>query len=274
MLLPYEKRRRVVAATAGILTSAIWQIANQSGIEVGGITIFPAMLGLLTLFINPLPVGPNERLWYFAAALAVTNLPGMTFENPHPLSGWKGALMGAILAAPILIAALQSSRVVGSRTTSLTRIEASSILFVGISIIAICQGYNRIMRANGVPNEDRSMFIGDTEVHHITWGVLVIVYIGSIWNHVGPGRLKRRAAILALGCGIGMAWDEWLYSLTRPMTDDNYFSVETILGATLAAIFSGCTWLVCSTKTSNPGAAVFRLSLIGDFALPFCCLGF
>lgn len=61
---------------------------------------------------------------------------------------------------------------------------------------------------------DFFLFVGQTHVHHLNYGIFLLVTVGAWLLLFPPGAIGRRSAAIAYGVGLGLTFDEfgmWLH---------------------------------------------------------------
>lgn len=235
------------AGIAGILAAGLWQALGQP-ITIRPLQIYPGMLAYLYLSLAGLPRSRGlttyaRPLWFFAAAMLVTNLPAMTIRGNLPqTTTWNWTFVSGSLALLFILFELWSQRATSDHE-NLTRREILSVSLIAFAMFVFFQVSNRVLRLSGVANEDRSLMISGVEVHHLTWGPFLVLASGTWWRFLAHYRLPRLMAVLGLSLGFGMIWDQWFYYMLQDLTDDAYFGVSTVLTALLAIVGFPVIWL-------------------------------
>lgn len=122
----------------------------------------------------------------------------------------------------------------------------AAIVLGGIAMLTIAyfQVSQRILLARGVPNEARSLFVAGLEVHHLTWGILLVAAAAlhgpRLWCR-GAGHWSMLAVT---GFGLGLVFDEWFYCTLRTPTDEAYFHLSTLVSAVAVSILFPILWLL------------------------------
>lgn len=100
---------------------------------------------------------------------------------------------------------------------------------VGLSVL----GYRIsqvVLRELGTPNEERSLMLGDAEIHHLLTGWLLLILGVSAFRRLRGSRLDWVAAAI-MGCAVGSILDEVIFLARLPVTDASYFHPASIIGA-------------------------------------------
>ena len=86
--------------------------------------------------------------------------------------------------------------------------------------------------------------IAGVEVHHVSWGVLLLAFLGTHWGRLGTSRTWIWTGVVLLGLGSGLVWDEWLYYMLADPTDDAYFAALTWGSGVLASVLVPGGWVL------------------------------
>jgi hypothetical protein len=218
-------------------------------IELGGLSLLAGNLGYCALIALSIPVlgcapgSARARLFLGFAVVTLLDLPAMAARG----SGVElqhayliGALIALVGVAPVLVGRkLWSVRKPGLGLGGIAIVSVIALLSIGAF-----QFFNRIQRSRGVPNEERSVFLGPVESHHINWGVILVVVIVGIWPLLVDRAWSRWLGIAAVGLAWGLVLDEWLYYALVEVSDAAYFSSITVIsGVGSVAVCGGIAML-------------------------------
>lgn len=244
-----DAKRPLIAATLGVAATWSWEIL-LGGIPVAGWVVHPGYLAYLTLLVAALPVTWSageprwQALWFFASAAALGDLPALAIRGTAQAEPVRDLAVGGALALAVLLPAalLGGARPGrsghdGASLRAVAGVGAGALLTIGAF-----QVFNRMMRAAGVANEGRSLIVGGVEVHHLNWGVLLLVGAVLALSRFSPPRWARPALLAVVGLAIGLVADEWLYYAAREVTDEAYFEPLTWLSALLLVLVVLAAW--------------------------------
>ncbi len=228
---------------SGVLLTVVWGIL-VGGLQTPAVVIYPGMLAYIAISLWTIPILLSGRSpagsvgWILLASVTMTDLVAMTVRNsPRPV-GITELCLG-VLGAVILIGPATRQRKLDAWAPR----SPFSFLVVygaGVTSILVYQAHNRFLRHLGVPNKERSLFIGEIEIHHINWGIILLVIVVLLWPASRPDPSSRRLVLLlALGTSLGMIWDQWFYYMLADVTDDAYFHPITPMSALLILMVSG-----------------------------------
>lgn len=123
------------------------------------------------------------------------------------------------------------------------------IICASITILAF-QIFNQIAVGQNIANEDRSIFIGAFEVHHINFGLLGLLALPIITRHA-----KNKFAYIAVFCvaflSYGMLIDEWYYFAMTDVSDAMYLSGEVRISIVVMLLVLSFAWLHFYTSKPN-----------------------
>jgi hypothetical protein len=112
------------------------------------------------------------------------------------------------------------------------QVAAIAIMF---TVVLGCRVGHWICLLNGIRNEDRSLMIGNLEVHHITWSTLVLWLLVGVKQRAGRFTVPLALAAAAI---LGSMSDEFAYMLHvgHIVENDNFYSSAwSLLGAGFTA---------------------------------------
>ncbi len=246
--MQHSKNRTQLIVLAGSCLTFLWELTLWA-VPLGDRVVQPGMLAYVVLMFASLPaigaaVGSRLRdVWFGAAAVVLTDLPAMATRASGLGQPIRDLVGGALIAACILLPLAAWCR----QKTRRSRITVSEVLtswFAAMAAVVVFQWFNRSARAAGVPNEERSVMLGGVELHHINWGIILIVVVVMISASIELAMLWRMLLAAVTGFGVGMILDEWFYYMARQVTDDAYFETVTWASAVGLGVLLLGVWLV------------------------------
>ena len=177
----------------------------------------------------------------------------MTFRYSQDYSSWCLLVGGLVLVLPLLIGTMVRQHADVSAERRICSREILTIFLVALTVIAFFSISNRILLALDVPNDQRSLVVLNTEIHHLTWGLFILVGVGFSWRWVSGNVMMRRVVVVIHGVGYGCLWDEWFFYMRQDMTDEAYFETSTIVSALLAALCSTLWWFAVASRWMKCG---------------------
>jgi hypothetical protein len=167
----------------------------------------------------------------------------------HPIF-WTAALLVPLLLWAALVVSLRTRlRTIYERHVGDPRRERLFVASMGFYLaFALVRAITHLIRAGVGPF--RNVSAGGVHVHHLVWGILLLLLIGYLWlNQVGTGvgrsspRLSRATALL-YGVGAALTLDEfalWLRLEDVYWTRQGRESVDAVIlfGALLSITFWG-----------------------------------
>lgn len=241
--------RPLVAVVLGLAVTWIWELF-LGGIPVAGHVLHPGLLAYVALMAMALPVvwkgtAPAwQWAWFFASAVVLAELPllaARSSQDPEPgrLLGIGTLIALVFLLPPAFIGGGRVQRGVASPRV------AAGVWAVAMLTIGACQGSNRLARVLGIPNEGRSLIVGGLEIHHLNFGVLLLVASVLLLSRFPASLPWWRGLLLGvLGVAVGLIADEWLYYAATEVTDQAYFEPLTWQSALLLSSALLATWFV------------------------------
>ncbi len=82
---------------------------------------------------------------------------------------------------------------------------------------------------------DRSVYIFGTEIHHLYFGVILLLLTGFTRFFSVSNKLNNLDLIL-FGVGCGLVTDEFIYILFTPGDHSSYFSNISVYGAVISSL--------------------------------------
>ncbi len=245
---------------AGSGLTFLWELALWA-VPVGDRVIQPGMLAYVALMLASMPAcgapaGSRLRAaWFGVATVALTDLPAMATRASGLAQPLRDLLVGALVAGCVLLPLAAWSR----RRTRRSRIglsEVSVSWLAAMAAVAVFQWFNRAARTAGVPNEERSVMWGGVEMHHINWGIILLVVAVVIAASIEIVVRWRILLATVTGFAVGMILDEWYYYMAQAVTDDAYFETKTWASAVALGVVLLGVWLVGirsgSSSTGEP----------------------
>ena len=238
--------RPLVAVVLGLALTWSWELI-LGGISIAGHTLHPGLFGYVALMAMALPMVWHGAApawwsaWFLASAVTLAELPLLAARNsqefdPARLLG-AGTLIALVLLLPV--AFLRSDR---ARRVFPSPGWAAGAWALAVLTIGACQGANRWARVHGIANEGRSLILGGIEVHHLNFGVLLLV-TAVLLSGIPLSFPWWRGLVLALvGVAVGLIADEWFYYSATEVTDQAYFEPVTWLSALLMSLALLALW--------------------------------
>lgn len=238
----------------GVGLTAAWELV-LGGVECLGAVLRPGVLAYVALSLLSWPATTVRResliwkLWMVAALVAIAELPMMAVR-PADVAV-RAALLGlglavaAVLAIAIRIAMRWHHPLVPSNR------RAIIIFAISLIVVVLNQAFNRVALSAGVPNDERSVLIAGFEVHHLNWGVILLVLTPTLSGPSVGHALAEKLIIFALGVGNGLVLDQWLYYMRVVVTDETYFAPSTLLSAIAGTGVALAAWLLHNRKHTS-----------------------
>lgn len=110
--------------------------------------------------------------------------------------------------------------------------------------------------------------VGGTHIHHLVWGIIVLMISGWIAIAVDPGSPGRELAAVAFGIGTGLTLDEfalWLELKDVYWSEDGRKSIDAVIVAGILAAF-GVLGLSIWIDAADDVAAIIHAT-VGFFGL-------
>jgi hypothetical protein len=242
-------RENTVPVLQGVLVVWLWELL-LGGVSMFGLEVRPGFPAYLCMLAIAIPAMSGEvrwkRTWLFVSAVALADLPAMATRGTPTADPVRDLLLGAGLAVILLFPLAFVSRRRGEPGAP-TRPGAWLVWLAALASVVGLQAMNRVMRAAGIPNEDRSLMFGDVEIHHINQGVVLLAACVLLAGFPGRRRVLRGALFLATGGAAGLIIDEWLYYALAVLSDDAYFAPVTWVSAAVLLCLLPGMWRIASS---------------------------
>lgn len=224
-------------------------------IQAGGLFLNPASLAplLVALLSIPLVFGRpsrNTAFWLCVGWLCDVG-PWLAFRpgtGAVTFGFWdRPSLVGSLVCLVATLALLEIASLKPNRERRTPPLLPLSLVPAGLvavaSIVAVRVPYYTMAH---IPNEERSVFVGGVEVHHLCWGLAGLILI-AVWTRTDLGGTSGRLlALLAYGLSLGFYLDEAAYYLLAEVSDAAYGGLFSMIGGglLLVATFAGTrAWL-------------------------------
>ncbi len=232
----------------GILASRI--LSFVSPIEIGEMAIHLSMFAYVAAFIlvpmwmfrSRLGInGPELAIWSLSAGILIDELGWLVVrEHGHSTWTWGGLLAPIGLGSAYLLIAWMSSRWQPSAHQRLDQKWLMAFIVIQLILFFTIRIQQEVLRADGIPNEERSLMLNGYEVHHIVTGTVLFV-IATLMIITPPVKEAFFVAFVLAAIGLQFAADEWSYYFMEVVDDAAYFSSTSWIGAIIAE-----TILICS----------------------------
>ena len=225
----------------GVLSGALISILVEmlvGGVAVDELMVHPGMVAYLSCLALTVPSLASDRapwirgLLYLSVGMALADLPSMIVRIRAPAQA--AALPVLALGTGLALAYVLMGMWLPSRERvprPIARSELRTMLLLATGVVVASQAGNRILRAAGVPNADRSLMLGGYEIHHINYGLLLLPLAHLAFTRTGDRTGTRPFSVAFIGVALGLIADQCVYYMLRAVTDDAYFSVPVVLGA-------------------------------------------
>ena len=145
------------------------------------------------------------------------------------LSG-SGITLIIVLLLAILFKKTGSLIIKGTKPISV-QLRVSTILVFILIIVAYRVTY---LLTQHLPNESRSFFLYNYEIHHANWGVIALIIIGLMLSSTRIG--NDRGIFLISGAGAAFFIDQFAYMQLIEVTDQAYGGLLSLSGAVIAGL--------------------------------------
>ena len=253
-------RNQMISVVLSIAGTAIWDL-TIGGLDISIFHLRPGIAGYITMIFLAVPMlerhheSPLGLIWLMAASVAMCDLPGMAIramDMPvRPVEVGIGAGLTLLVMVPLMFARTWLGGRIDALWPPISLPSKLGLALISWGMIAVFQFSNRVLRARGVPNEERSVMWANVEMHHINWGIVLVVAIAMLWVLFSRGKWSRILGVLLLGVGLGFIWDEWIYYALAKVTDDVYFSGITYASAIAGTVASLIIGILTSPRMGN-----------------------
>ncbi len=235
----------------------------------------PALLLMMWSAIRIAIRSPEQRCWIVSGVFFAT--VGIVCDQfaylllrvsrtcgPYSGSSIVGSIVLGVGVLGMTFFLLRRSRESRDRipTDPVSFAPAIAFTVIQIAMILAFRGTHALFLHLEVPNAARSLIVGGIELHHIVFGV-VLVIAGSLAAVVDTvSRRLRVWNFLILALGVALISDQWLYYSYRTVNDVNYGSLPSVASASclslLASLF--CLREVRHRRRENANGPAIRES--------------
>ncbi len=246
-------QKNFTAILLGGLLYGIWILFVKKGyVPIGHFHISIGHLGyLILLSLHPFRIKWHPA-WTAAATLALLDLLHLIYltndRTTPPISRYLIYMLGATLVLLLMVWTLE-------RIKSDTFVSGQSTIVVALSALITISTYHLInfylKYVQHVPNEQRSIMIGGLEIHHINYGIILLVFVPLLFHATKKSvNLLSVMSLVFIGFIYGTVFDESFYYMLDAVTDDAYFSPPIIGLQSFFAVFVFLSW-VMHTRWKN-----------------------
>jgi len=214
-------------------------------------------LSYLVLLLTPVFMISNASkiyyTWIFFSIMTLLDLWNMILLSNHQLFNWNTALNSEnghnafiLLYISFFIIVMSIIDFGNKRTISnqdFLAITGSSILF-----LSLYQFYNHLNKS--IPNEERSIFMGGMEIHHIHFGLLLLVLTPLFYKYLILSKKLSNKIIgyIIMGYIYGSVFDESFYYMLTNVTDEAYFDYRITSLSVFIMILCISFWYYCKKR--------------------------
>jgi hypothetical protein len=234
-----------VGYLAGVLAARLVGLAGPIPVGPFAVTLSAAALPVLFWTTTKLAVRPRAQSQRTRLALAVAagvvgdelvylalRQAGVGYWGPLSLAGTV-VMAGGALGIVAVIAVWGPDGEGPSMPDRWLPVAAGAAVALSFVGYRASQLY---LKAQGVPNDDRSLVVASYEVHHVSTGSVLLVLAAVALTSPRLRRRWHRVAALAAAVGCGFVADEVPYVFYPTMTDDLYFGTVSTVGAALLTL--------------------------------------
>jgi len=169
-----------------------------------------------------------QKLWIFFSGLVLLDLQNLIYITNGkieiiPTSFYSSIFLTIIICLFLITVFFGISK---SITTIDFKIKFKNLLLVLYSSIFFIMVYhisNIWLVSKGVENRDRSLFIHGLEIHHINYGVILLIFVPFLFKYIS--RLSKKLQILGysfIGFIYGTVFDECFYYMNEYKSEKQY----------------------------------------------------
>ncbi len=215
----------------------LWSIStNYLGLNIGEVDIHLGNISYMCLLFLSIylvkSINIIKSLWIFFSTLASLDMLALMYIKNN-----KDIPINFLYDFPILDIVLISLLItffvknIDFKVDFLPK-KAILIMFVfSLVTMFVYHASNYYLKVvKNVPNEDRSIFIGDLEFHHINYGLMLLIFVPLFFKLAQKISSKLSFFIYAfIGFIYGTVLDESYYYILKDVTDEAYLYPRVVV---------------------------------------------
>ena len=215
----------------------LWSLStNYLGFEIGELDIHLGNITYISLIFLSIYLVKNKNivksLWIFFSTLALLDMTSLMYiknQKHIPTNFLYNLPIISIILISLLITVL--AKKINFKINKLAKKNILTIFTFSIIAMIIYHGSNYYLKVvKHVPNEDRSIFIGDLEFHHINYGLALLILLPLFYKIAQNVSSKISFLVYAfIGFIYGTVIDESYYYMLKNVTDEAYLYPRVIL---------------------------------------------
>ena len=215
----------------------LWNLStNYLGFEIGELDIHLGNIAYISLILLSVYLVKSKNiiksLWIFFSTLSLLDMTSLMYiknQKHIPTNFLYDFPIIDIILISLLITVL--TKKIDFKINNLAKKNILTMFIFSIIAMIIYHGSNYYLKiVKHVPNEDRSIFIGDLEFHHINYGLALLVLLPLLYKIAQNVSSKISFFIYAfIGFIYGTVIDESYYYMLKDVTDEAYLYPHVVI---------------------------------------------
>jgi len=197
-----------------------------------------------------------KKLWIFFSALAILDLKNLIYITNEKIDKIYSHLFDSYSIAAITLLFLLTSYLTIAKDKDLisSKIKLVYVFFSSIFFMFVYHFSNYYMKEiKHISNEDRSIMINGLEIHHINYGIILLVFLPIVLKIIS--KVSNKLALILLNIYIGFIYgtvfDEAYYYMLKKVSDEAYLYLSVIGVQVLITIIIFALWKYFLVKAKN-----------------------
>ena len=95
-----------------------------------------------------------------------------------------------------------------------------------------------------IPNDERSIYIANLEIHHINIGIILLLWIPFLFKYLPrfSKNIYKKLGYIFIGFIYGTVFDESFYYILQNLNDEQYFDITVTLFSFIIMLTSFFIW--------------------------------
>jgi len=185
-----------------------------------GLLFLPAFLIIENIFL--------QKWWIFFSSLSLLDLLNLIYitngkSEQLPYDFFSSTFLFILIILFIITFFFGISKSITTIDFKIKFKELLTIVYSSLFFILIYHSSNIWLVSKGIENKDRSLFINNLEIHHINYGIFLLIFVPFLFKYIS--RLSNKLKLLGfifIGFIYGTVFDECFYYMNEFKSENLY----------------------------------------------------
>ena len=185
-----------------------------------GLLFLPAFLIIENEFL--------QKWWIFFSSLSLLDLINLIYitngkQEQLPYNFFSSTFLSILIMLFIITFFFGISKSITTVDFKIKFKELLTVVYSSLFFIFVYHISNIWLVSQEIENKDRSLFINNLEIHHINYGILLLIFVPFLFKYISrvSGKLKLLGFIF-IGFIYGTVFDECFYYMNEFKSEDLY----------------------------------------------------